>query len=211
MLTKTGMIDLMTVYLDDESVKVSGDTLGPVLQEVSQRLDPAGRIVVEVLLNGEALIGDQLAQLKDAPIGNDELRLYSADPVELAVEVLHQVRAQLDDARQAQQEAADLFQRDQAGQALQRVTASLSVWQQAQQAVLQTTQMVGLDLDQQVFEGHPVGSIIQSLLGQLMQVRDLLTAHDTVGLADALAYEWPETVDRWQRLVSQLIQWIEQR
>ena len=36
----------------------------------------------------------------------------------------------------------------------------------------------------------------------------MLTSGDTVALADALAFEWPQTTDRWQLLIDEMIGWI---
>jgi len=47
----------MAVYLDDEAVALEGDDLGGVLASASERLKPSGRVVVEVEVDGQKLVG----------------------------------------------------------------------------------------------------------------------------------------------------------
>jgi len=68
--------------------------------------------------------------------------------------------------------------------------------------------LVGVNLDEQTLDDKPVAETINALAAQLRELRDLLTSGDTVALADSLAYEWTETVDRWQRLIGELVTWI---
>jgi hypothetical protein len=198
----------MPIYLDGQAVDLPGDNLGAVLDAAQQRLEPAGRVLVEVLLNGEPLLGEQLDTNRDVVIGDAKVHLESADPRELAEATLEQVRLGLMDARELQLEAADLFQQDKSNEAMQHVGRAIEAWQQAQQAVLQSTLLLGIDLDKQTFDGRPMNDLTDALLNQLKGLRDLISAGDTVGLADSLAYEWPAMTDRWDRLIRELIRWL---
>ena len=108
----------MTVYLDDEAVELSGESLGGVIRAANRRLADRGRIVVEVTLEGQGLGEAELARRQDEVLGLQRLDLRSADPRELALDVLEQVRARLLQVRQEQQEVADLLQQDRPAEAL---------------------------------------------------------------------------------------------
>ena len=197
----------MAIYLDGQPADLAGDTLGAVIDAARARLAAAGRLLVEVSLNGEAYHGDDLRAQRQSPVGGGEVILVSADPRELAGTTLQQVRASLEDARAAQHDAAERFQQDQPAEAMQQVGRAIEVWQGTQQAVVQSARLVGIDLNQRVFENQPMSVVIDSLVLQLRSLRDLLSAGDTVGLADSLAYEWPELTDRWDRLLGEMIVW----
>ena len=44
---------------------------------------------------------------------------------------------------------------------------------------------------------------------RLNELYEYLTNRDTVALADTLAYEWPDVTKRWQSVVDDLIQAID--
>lgn len=201
----------MKIYLDDQPASFSGDDLKTILAQAQQQLAPSGRSIVEVHLDGQPLMGDELNRCMDqAPsLVGRTLHLVSADPRQLATEVLQQVQQQLDIARDELALAAEAFQQDQSADGIARVGSVIQIWLQVQQAIGYGSAMANLNLDDKTFEDQPVPQHIQQLLEQIRQLRDQLAQRDTLGLADSLAYEWPATLDRWQRLVGQVILWIQ--
>lgn len=201
----------MKVYIDEELAPFEADTLAQALTSAQDHLASTGRCIVQVSLDETELIGEALQQqlASTQPVGQCKLELYTADPRQLAGEVLAQVITQLDEAQDAQTAAATAFQEDRTTQGLEEVGKAMAVWIQTQQAVTHCCAMVQLNLDDRIFEGQAVTVHIHQLAEQIKQLRDLLMQRDTIGLADTLAYEWPETAQRWQRLVGQVILWIQ--
>jgi hypothetical protein len=199
----------MPIYLDDEAIALSGNSLGDVLHAAREQIAEQGRVVVEVQIDGQSLVDHEIDEQQDAAIGQREVRLFTADPVTLAVGTLGQVRDVLDVAQRVQTDAAELFQQDRSGDAIQRVAEAMSIWQQTQQAVLHSAVLLELDLDQREVEGIAVSETVNDLITHLTSLRDQLAAGDTVAVADALAFEWPQTVERWQKLIDAMIGWIE--
>jgi hypothetical protein len=198
----------MPILIDDEPVELDGLELGQLLVAAQQRVEPLGRMIVEVAIDGQAVFGEDLATREHDAVTASEVRLTTADPHELAGAVLRQVRQKLDEAAEAQAEAAELFQRDQPGDALRRVGEALAIWQQTAQGLLNSAAAIRLDLNATHFDGEPILTLINSLIDQLKQLRELVQAGDTVALADALAYEWPDTTAHWQRLMDQVLERI---
>lgn len=199
----------MAIYLDDEAVELAGTDLANVLLAAQQHLAPDGRIVVEVQVDGTSLSGDELEQQGGRDVARTELRLYSAHPAEIAAETLEQVRYRLAAVRQSQSDAADMLQQDRAAEALQKVAHAVEGWMQAQQAVSMAAGLTDIDLNQLTVDQQPVSAITDAVVTALTQMKEMLAAGDTVAMADALAYEWPEHVDAWDRLVEQLLREIE--
>lgn len=198
----------MATFIDDQESAFAGSTLGDILDAASQQVESRGRIVVEVHLNGEPLIGEEIDKQRSAAVQGSEVRLITANPRELASETLGQVLTLLEDARDAQSQAAELFQQDKAPEAIRQIGRAVEVWQQTQQAVLFSSMLVGLKLDDQTFENEPLTAMTDGLLRQITELRDMLAANDTVALADSLGFEWPEMTDRWQRMINEMIGWI---
>lgn len=199
----------MPIYLDDEPVTIVGENLAAVLDAARRKLEPSGRLVVEVQLDGATLSSDQLQERADAAVAASEVRLYSADPRELAIDALDQVRGRLAQVRDDQQAAADLLQQDKGVEAIQKVGACIAGWLQTQQAVTLAANLAGVDLNTLQVGGKPATQCMERLIEGLKSLKDALVHRDTVALADALAYEWPEQVDDWDRLVERLTEEIE--
>lgn len=195
----------MQVILDEQSVELPGPSLGELLDAARKKLADGGRVVVEVAIDGNKLDEQQITDRQGEDVGRLDVRFTSADPKALAVETLEQVRARLGDAEEFQKEAADLLQRDQTQNALHKVGESIEAWLQVQQAVLHSTVLLGIDLDQIVVHGEPAHALTTQALERLQDVKAYLQANDTVALADALEYEWPETTAKWHTLIDEVI------
>jgi hypothetical protein len=196
----------MPIYLDDEVVTLAGEDLGAVLTAAREFVSPFGRVIVEVEMDGQALIGEELEHKRTQLIGESTLRLHSLSARELAASAIVNVRTELADARTAQTEAAELFQQDQMGSAMARLGVAMQVWDHAPQALMNAVLIVGMDADKIELDGKPMGELTQELLEKLRALRDAIWAKDSVALGDALAYEWPAMTDRWDALARQLIQ-----
>jgi hypothetical protein len=201
----------MKIHLDDEPAVLTGEDLPAILMSAQAKLQGLGRTVVEVQIDGRVIAGDELHQfMQQGKLpAESELRLYSADPRLLAGEVLRQVNEQLDLAQDAQHAAADAFAKDHTTAGIEQVGQAVNIWLQVQQAVTHSCAMAQINLDDRIFEGQPVNVHIQQLVNRIKNLRDLLTQRDTLGLADTLSYEWPEMTELWQRLVGQMILWIQ--
>lgn len=199
----------MPIYLDGESVDLAGDDLAAALLAARDRVGPAGRMIVEVELNGRPLLGPELDAAMSTPLAGAELRLVTADPRELALSALRQVRERLDDARTCQNAAADFLQKDRANDAVKEIGKAMEDWQQTQQAVSFANALLDIDLTQRTFEDAPASEVTNTLIDRLKSLRDLIESRDTVALADSLQYEWSETADQWQRFVDQMVIWVQ--
>lgn len=196
----------MAVYIDEEKVEVTGDKLAEVLTAASEYLAPHGRLVVEVSVDGRSLVGEEIGEQAAMEVGDCEIHLRSVEPVVLIVAALNDGREALATARDLQMQAAELLQQDEAEPAMQKVAAAIAMWQQVQTAVIQSLGLTSVRLEDVDVDGESSDALIARLLDQLTQVKQLLTDDDTIGLADALAYEWPQTLERWDRMIELLIE-----
>ena len=196
---------VMTVYLDDEAIEVPPGDLDCALEAAAKKLASSGRLVVEVRLEGQELVGDDLDQRRHDPVDQSELRLYSADPRQLALTALQETLIELDTVGQAQSPGCRLTATRPREQAMHEVGAAVNTWIRLQQALSQSIELLGISLDQVSIDGVSTVDLIGGLAEQLKQLRGLLEARDVIGIADALAYEWPQSVDQWGQLIQALI------
>lgn len=198
----------MAILLDDATLEVPGPRLGEALQAAQARCEGTGRMLVEVKIDGQTVPGDQLETLAEREVGEAEVRMFSADPQTLTSSILEQVGHRLEEAQTMQTEAADLLQRGESQAGLKKVGEAVEPWLQTQQAVLQSAHIMGIELSTLEVDGEPLQSAINELVTRLKELRDLVNAQDTVGLADVLQYEWPDTTEKWRSLVKTLRQRI---
>ena len=199
----------MPIYLDDEPVDLAGKDLSGILNSATDQITNSGRVIVEVALNGQMLSSESLNQHNHKDLAEAELRLYSADPRDVARSALEGLLAQLDQASDQQVRAAEQLNQDRVGEAMGDLGKAMETWQQVQQAVTQSISLIGINLEVLEIEGQTGTAIVNDLVGQLTSVRDILESRDTVSLADVLAYEWPQLVDRWKHMLTGIIELID--
>ncbi len=201
----------MAIHLDDKPVKLTVATLDELLIAAKAMLADRGRMVVEVQRDGRTLSAKEIEAHRKRSLGQVDWALRSALPGELAVTTLREVKDLLTEARQKQEQAAGDFQADNAADAMRGLGEALEVWHQAPQAILDATNLMRLASDEVTVAGQNVQTLSAALVDQLRDLRQLVQDGDTVALADALGYEWPEITQRWQSLIDALIVKIESR
>ena len=198
----------MPVLIDDHPMGNVTGSIGDVLLAAQKELEPLGRIIVEVLLDGQPLIGDQLFDRQEEPLGDMTLNLITANPRELVVDTLGEIHRMLQVAGEQQNEAADFLQRDDQRSALERIGESMTIWQQTERAVRESAQIMEVSLDDLVIDAFTFSELTADLIERLSGLRDLLTANDFVAVADTLQYEWPDVTMRWQKAIEKLMEVI---
>jgi len=195
----------MDIYLDDERTDLDATNLAALVEQVQGRIASTGRMVVEIRFDGEALTAEQMEAAATNPIEAGEIHVYTADPKELALTVLQGAREELEKIDETQKETADLFQSDREPDAMGKMREIIQGWQQVQQAIQQSAEIAGASLEELDVEGESVEALAQRLVDQLRELQELLVNQDTLATADALAYEWPETIQTWDQLVQKLV------
>ncbi len=191
----------MEIFIDNDAAELSGSTLGEMITAARKHLEPTGRMVVEVRLDGRTLNAAEFDEQCDETMTAEEVQFITADPYELARQTLLDVRDALGDAREAQQKAAEQLQADRATEAMDSIRQALGVWQQAQQSVLQSAQLLNVSLEDIQVGARGVAAVVDELSGMLTQLREQLGNQDFLGVADTLAYPLAEAVDTWCELI----------
>ena len=187
------MIDHETLLTDDLGLK----TIGHVLSHVYTR----NRLVVNLLIDGEEPDLDRMGDVKRVELIGHTLFIETAEPKEMALDVLDQVEAQLDEADRLKGEAVDLLQRNAAVRAMERLSGCFSTWQHAQESLAKTGQLLRIDLARVTIDGRSLAEVMGEFCGQLRELKQAIEDRDFVTLADVLTYEMTQTSGNWRQAI----------
>lgn len=191
----------MSVIVDDEDLAVEQmglTTVGQVLHHVQRDR----RLVVHVLLDGAEPDLSQVGRLRAAPLAGHTLFIETAEPREVALDVLADVDAGLDDADRLKAEVVEHLQSNAPAAAMERLSGCLTAWNAARESIEKTTQLLRIDVEGIRLDDRTLAESLAAFAGQLRQVRSALEARDYVALADVLAYEMTRTTDEWRQAVA---------
>ncbi|MCA9274169.1 MAG: hypothetical protein KDA31_14120 [Phycisphaerales bacterium] len=198
----------MNVLLDDNPIEVEDHTLAAAMSAGVEIAQQTGRAVVEVLVDGKAVRGEELIDASTEPIPDARVELYTADPIELVSQSLRDAAAALESARGSH---TDIAGRLQSGadipEALSQLSGTLSVWQGVQDVLARGYALLGrdpstLDLPDDVAGGKTLNDLLTELGGQLREVRRSLEDHDLAALADTVGYELEPLAGVWAGVLS---------
>lgn len=194
----------MSVTVDRQPLAAEEMTGLQTLGQLLQHLQKDNRLVVHVLIDGQEPDLSQMGTVRKLPLDRHTLFIETADPRELAMEALAEVDAQLREADRLRCESSDLIAKNQNQKAMEKLSGCFSTWQNAQESVLKTAQLMKIDLETVRVGGVPLTEMVGQFAGQLRQIRGALENRDFVLLNDILTYEATETTARWQSAVAAL-------
>ena len=170
------------------------ETVGQLLAHLQRD----NRLVVHVLIDGQEPDLSQLTRVKKIPLRDHHLYVETADPRELALNVLAEVESQLEEADRLRAEASDLIAQGQNHKAMERLSGCFSTWQHAQESVLKTAQLLRLDLEKVEIGDQRLADLVRGFAEQLRSIKGALENRDFVLLNDILTYEACETSGKWR-------------
>jgi hypothetical protein len=197
----------MSVTVDHAPLKT--DELGlRTVGQVLAHLQRENRLIVHVLIDGEEPDLQKLPTVRQSPLRGHTVFIETADPRQMARDIIAEVDSQLDQAERLKAEAAGLLRKSQWAPAMEKLSGCFSLWQHAQEAIVGTAQLLKLDVEQVLVEGQPLAELMGQFTDQLRQIKSALESRDFVALTDLLAYETQETSSRWHAALMALEQLI---
>jgi hypothetical protein len=188
------MADSITVDHQPLSAEQFGlKTVGQVLAHIQRE----NRLVVHVLIDGQEPDLDHLNAVKQSPLRGHTLYIETAEPRQMALDVLDEVEFQLDEADQLRAEAVDLLLSNQTIKALEKLQRCFTTWQHAEESVLKTAQLLRVDLDRLKVGDHSFRAVLGEFAEQLKAIRNALENRDFVALSDVLSYECGAMSEQW--------------
>ncbi|MGB7157019.1 MAG: hypothetical protein WBD40_03065 [Tepidisphaeraceae bacterium] len=191
----------MSVTVDHRPLAAENLGLKTVGQVLAHLQKDNTRLVVHVLIDGEEPDLMHLGKVKQAPVSGHTVFIETADPRQMAVDVLDEVASQLDEADRLKTEAAELLQKNQNGPAMERLSGCFTTWQHAQESVLKTAQLLRIDLSQVRAGAVTMSELFTEFSRQLKAIRVSLENRDFVTLSDLLLYETTQTSAQWRSAI----------
>ncbi|HEX5243677.1 MAG TPA: hypothetical protein VFW23_10490 [Tepidisphaeraceae bacterium] len=197
----------MSVTVDHETLEIEDlgfRTVGQVLTHV-QRPD---RLVINLLIDGEEPDLDMIGSVKRSPLAGHTIFIETAKPRQIALDALDEVEQQLSEADRLKSDAVDMLQIGSVEKAMQKLSGCFSTWQNAQQSIVKTAQLLRINLDSMRVDGSTLSEMVDEFATQLRQIKATLESRDFVALSDILTYETTQTNERWRQALDALRQRI---
>jgi predicted DNA-binding protein (UPF0251 family) len=192
-----------TITVDDRPL--AAETLGlTTVGQVLAHVQKDNRLVVHVLLDGQEPNLDQLPTIKQSPLAGHTLYIETAQPREMALDVLGEVELHLDEADRLRTEACDLLQQNQTAKAMEKLRRCFTTWQHAEESILKISQLLRVDLDRVKVNDRSFATILRAFAEQLKAIRGALEDRDFVRLCDVLNYECAEVTQQWLAAIDSL-------
>ncbi len=195
----------MPIYLDEKLIEPQGDDLQSALDEADTILQDTSRIVIEVKIDGHVLLGEEFDTAAGIITIGKKIEFMSGEPAQLANDALREIIGDLDQARRLHIQAAEAFQQDQTESAMQCINQITEIWQQVIHAVTLVSPIKGIDIEVDEYQNQKITQLTDDLLQKLSELKVMIQDSDTLGIADVLSYEWPETVDAWEKFIQWMI------
>ncbi|HET6247704.1 MAG TPA: hypothetical protein VFE47_08410 [Tepidisphaeraceae bacterium] len=187
----------MSITIDHELFEPESFGLHTVGQVLSH-LQRDNRLVTNLLIDGEEPDLSQMGIVRRQTLNTHTLYIETADPRDMALEVLYEVELQLQEADRLKGDAIDLLQHNHVETALQKLSGCFSTWHHAQESVLKTAQLLRIDLERIRVEDRTLQQMVAEFTVQLRSIKSSLENRDYVLLTDILVYEATETNNRWR-------------
>jgi hypothetical protein len=194
----------MRILLDNCDTNLTADTVGSALREASVVAERAGRLIIEVSVDGVAWSEEDLASAEFAARPAGELRCATVHPAELLRDTFANAADAVLNAESIQRGAAQLLQRGQGREAYDLLAQALAIWGSVQTAISQGLALGILSRDALAASGIDLDGTVQSLDAQLRRLRDAMVAQDATAVADCLLYEFPSTSRAFAAMLADL-------
>jgi len=168
-------------------------TVGQVLSHL-QRMN---RLVVQVLIDGQEPPPGEMAAMRRTALDGHSVFIETADPRALAMQVLDEVAAQIEQAGPLKDQAAELLQKNQLAKAMEKLGGCLRSWQTAQESIEKTAELLRLDPGVICVEGRALQDMLTEFAAKLRAIKGALEQRDFVLLSDVLLYETADTQRQW--------------
>ena len=187
----------MPVTVDHEPL--AAEALGfTTVGEVLSHLRRDNRLITNLLIDGQEPDLERIGTVRKSPLDGHTVFIETAEPREMALEVIEAVGTQLQEADRLKGDAAELLQRNQPVKAMEKLSGCFTTWQTAQESIRKISQLLKVNLDDVRVAGRSLSALMHDFAAQLREIKGSLEQRDFVTLSDILTYEATETSAQWR-------------
>lgn len=193
----------MRAYLDDQPLTVEPATVARAINAARDAAGERGRIVVEVLADGDAIADALLDAPPESDAGIGELRMTSAQPGLFVAVTLAEAADVLKRSNADRVSAAEAIDRGDMQEAGRMLSSVLGVWALAQDVLDKSASLMGLTPGQIEIPTGDGGSVrgqqrIDELVVVLNGVKAAVGEEDWTTISDLLHEDLAQQTDRWE-------------
>lgn len=203
------------MVLDGVPLNITQPDLGEALRAAAALAERNGRIIVDVIADGQALDEKALARAERSKAEVQELRLASADPRELVRTSLLDAEDALEQARTDQCIAAEMIHGGQVDEARESLASMLKTWQAVRDVLARGSAVLRVDLDRVDLAKASAGAVggrvsdqTHQLFAQLDDLKSALAREDWSAVADTLGADMDDLVESWQAMLRTLADYV---
>lgn len=191
----------MRVLLDGAEIPAHGSTLADALDAGRRYAEHAGRLIVEVSLDGRVLTGAALSDAEVAPVGAGSVHMVSAVPGELVSVSMLQAADALAGVHADHDRIADRIHAGDAQDAMNALAQTLVAWQTASDVFSRGCGLLGWAPDQLDHPAPGEPALSERLAALLADIQRGLNDQDLVAVADTIGNELGPLVESWVGLL----------
>lgn len=197
----------MKATLDGQELTVPSPTLAAAIDAAAQQARQAGRIIIEVALDGRPLEGDELERLADDQHASaDHVAITSADAASLVRVTLFDAADAMEHARDEHAACAAMIHKGQVAQAMEALAELLTTWQAVRQALIQGGAAVDRPLAGYLPDPATLGDRTDALSALLESLKQAVADDDLATVADLLEDDFTEEAQRWAQTLRTIAQ-----
>ncbi|MEQ8843332.1 MAG: hypothetical protein RIB58_00640 [Phycisphaerales bacterium] len=193
----------MKATLDGTDLELTGVTLSAALEAGAQHARDAGRIVIEVLVDGQPLEGEALDAAGGQPMPDATVEMTSADPAALVRVTLFDAADAMEDSRQEHVACAEMIHRGDVAEAMASLGQLMATWQAVREAVVQSGTALGRPLASYSTQ-HSLEARTDALAKQLETLRKAVADDDLSVAADVLEEDLSAEAGMWADALRQI-------
>lgn len=194
----------MRVLLDDRPLEIDPPSVAGAISAARAAVEADNRIVIEILADGRSIDHSILETPPADSGGLSELKFVTADPNAFVAVTLSDTHALLDEASASHQQAADELTAGNRDRAIDPLRGALESWAVVRDVIEKSASLLAIDPRAIECDAGTGGAIIDGLTDTLTEIKRALGEQDDAALADVLAYDMPEQIERWRGLLGTL-------
>ena len=194
----------MRVLLDNDPCPISPASIGEALLAASDIAEGQGRLVIEVLVDGQPLTDNDLQEEDRLSKSAEEVQLKTTTVTHLLSETFANAAAAIHDAHTVHEQAADLIGSGKSIEGMQALSAALSMWGEIHEAVVKGLALAGEDPDSVAVGEVQLTKASSSLQQILADLKNGISIQDNSSICDCLLYEFPPVSAQWITLLEGL-------
>jgi len=188
----------MKATLDGQELVLARPSLAAALEAGASQARDRGRIVIEVMMNGQSLEGDALDNASDEPSADARVDMTTADPASLVRVTLFDAADAMEGSRDEHEACAEMIHRGDVAQAMGLLGQLLATWQAVREAIIQGGAAMGQPLDSFATQGA-LEARTEVLSRQLDALKQAVADDDLSTVADILEEDLSDEAGRWAK------------